>query len=382
MIDIAINEKAALSPASYRARYQFLQRAMQVQQVDAHIIRDDINITYLTGAAYYSMERPVFLIARADANAVLVVPKMEEEHLQGLENIAEVQAYWEVDALEGRGWPTRMGTLLSGFKAVSIEPTLELRHFPLLSQFDPKLCPLVEEIRLIKSPDELAIVRRSGEIAVERFEKMLLGQLQDTTVGEIVDRGMGVDEDIEHLYGGACKLIMGLQAGPPAASPHYISRRDHVLHDEPCVVNSIVSYQGYNTECERTVLVGNNSPKVTDIFQCMLEAQQQALELVKPGEPCSVVDRSIQSFFISKGYQDGLRHRVGHGMGLLPHERPYISEGSTDIFKPGMVVSCEPGLYIQGVGGFRHSDTVVVTEEGYELLTDCPTKMSDLSFNH
>ena len=373
MVDISAKEYSIFSAQSFSSRYQLLQQHMRRRKVDAHIIRDDLNISYLTGAHYYSMERPVLLVAFASSPAVLVVPKMEDEHLRGLENVSDVKAYWEIDALPGRGWLAALRTVLSKVKSVSVEPSIEARYFGLLNEFSPQLLPLAEEVRLIKSDEEIDILRRSGLIASERLKAMLAGDLNGVAVGEIMARGADYDD-------GLCKLVMALQAGATSASPHHISTRDQVITDGPCIVNSIVSYQGYNTECERTILVGDVDQNTRDIYECMREAQARGLELIKPGESCADVDLAIQKYFTQAGYGDFMMHRVGHGMGLLPHEGPYISEGSADIFTPGMVVSCEPGLYVKGVGGFRHSDTLVITEQGHKLLTHYPSDLDSLSF--
>lgn len=381
MLDITADELGLFSIDLYDYRYQQLQNQMLANHVEAHLIRDDLNITYLTGARYYSMERPVLLIAFADAPAILVVPKMEEQHLQGLENVADVRAYWEIDALPGRGWLSILRSTLSGFKSLGVEPSLDAGLFASLNEFSPTLLALAENLRIIKSNEELTILKSSGAIASQRLEKMLSGDIQGKLVGEIMARGAyDPDDDIFASYGNSCKLVMALQAGLSSASPHHISTRDQVITDGPCIVNSIVSYQGYNTECERTILVGDVDQNTRDIYECMREAQARALELIKPGESCADVDLAIQKYFTQAGYGDFMMHRVGHGMGLLPHEGPYISEGSADIFTPGMVVSCEPGLYVKGVGGFRHSDTLVITEQGHKLLTHYPSDLDSLSF--
>lgn len=382
MLETIGKETCAFQSQVYKDRYQKLQQYMANHGLQAHLIRDDLNIIYLTGATYYSMERPVLFIALVNAPAILVVPKMEEEHLQGLHNVGRVAPYWEIDALPGRDWLSALRSTLADVKSLGVEPSLEAKHFSKLVEFKPQLLPLVEEVRLVKSDAELLTLQRSGVIASERMEEMLKGDIQGMSVGQIVARGMGgINDNIAERYGSACKLVMGLQAGILAASPHHISSHNHIIQNEPCVVNSIVSYQGYNTECERTVLVGEVGDKVTDIFKCMLEAQSKAIELIKPGESCAGVDIAIQKYFTQAGYGDCIMHRVGHGMGLLPHERPYLSEGSSDVFTPGMVVSCEPGLYVKGIGGFRHSDTLVITEQGHELLTHYPSDLNSQSFN-
>ena len=113
----------------------------------------------------------------------------------------------------------------------------------------------------------------------------------------------------------------------------------------------------------------------------MSEARRIAFDKVRPGVPCSELDCAVNDFLRQEGYsgEEVRLHRTGHGFGLGNHEAPWVAEGSTDTLAENMVISIEPGIYLRGIGGLRHSDTVLVTKDGCELLTHCPTDIDTLT---
>ncbi len=110
----------------------------------------------------------------------------------------------------------------------------------------------------------------------------------------------------------------------------------------------------------------------------MLEAQTAALESARPGLKCSEIDKIARKVIKKSGYGHLLRHHTGNGLGIEGHERPFLDTGDDTQLMPCMVFSCEPGIYQLGLGGFRHSDIFVVTEDGIELLTKYPRELSEL----
>lgn len=139
---------------------------------------------------------------------------------------------------------------------------------------------------------------------------------------------------------------------------------------------------GYASECERTFFIGEPTDESQEHFHHMMKAREKALSVVRPGVRCSDVDTEAKSYLIANGYGDNLLHRTGHGIGLGNHEAPWIAEGSDQILEENMVISIEPGIYIDEVGGFRHSDTVLVTACGYELLTTFPVDMDSMTIRN
>lgn len=112
----------------------------------------------------------------------------------------------------------------------------------------------------------------------------------------------------------------------------------------------------------------------------MLEARKKSYEVLRAGVVAEEVDIASREFIDKEGLSNTLMHRTGHGIGLGNHEGPFLGIGDKTILKENMVVSIEPGIYIEGIGGFRHSDTVRITDNGYEILTNCEDEIDDLTF--
>jgi len=111
----------------------------------------------------------------------------------------------------------------------------------------------------------------------------------------------------------------------------------------------------------------------------MKKAREIAFSMVRPGVPCAYIDMATRDYFESEGLTKYILHRTGHGFGLGNHEAPWLSAGSKEILEKNMVVSIEPALYLPRTGGFRHSDTVLVTKDSYECLTHYPTSLEELT---
>jgi Xaa-Pro aminopeptidase len=115
------------------------------------------------------------------------------------------------------------------------------------------------------------------------------------------------------------------------------------------------------------------------LFEHMLAAQQAAFHALRPGVTCAVVDVAVLAYFEAHGLLANWRQHTGHAIGLRNHEAPFLDVGDHSTIEPGMVFTIEPGVYASGLGGFRHSDTVVVTEDGIDVLTDYPSDLESLT---
>jgi Xaa-Pro aminopeptidase len=135
---------------------------------------------------------------------------------------------------------------------------------------------------------------------------------------------------------------------------------------------------GYHAELERTMVIGEPTGRMRWLFDHMLAARKAAFDAIVPGATSADVDGAVNAYFEKHGLTSYWRQHVGHGTGLRVHETPFIDVGNPAPLQPGMVFTVEPGLYDPEVGGFRHSDTVAVTEDGYELLTDYPDDLESL----
>jgi Xaa-Pro aminopeptidase len=127
------------------------------------------------------------------------------------------------------------------------------------------------------------------------------------------------------------------------------------------------------------MMMGKPTEKQEKYFEIMVKMQDAALDKFGPVVKCSDVDRATINVAREQGVADYLLHHTGHGIGLEGHEPPWLDQGNDELLRPGMVVSCEPGIYVPGFAGFRHSDTVLITKEGAELITSYPRDLRSLT---
>jgi Xaa-Pro dipeptidase len=141
----------------------------------------------------------------------------------------------------------------------------------------------------------------------------------------------------------------------------------------------MVSLNGYHSECERTFIVGKPTKKQERIFRVVHDAQQMTIDAVRPGIKVEDLDAIARGVISAAGYGKYVIHRAGHGIRLEVHERPFLQGGDSTILEPRMIFSVEPGVYIPEFGGVRHSDTVLVTENGHQILTKYPKALLSLT---
>ena len=136
---------------------------------------------------------------------------------------------------------------------------------------------------------------------------------------------------------------------------------------------------GYNAELERALVIGPPTDEMRRLFDHTVAAQQVAFAAIRPGATCADVDGAVMRYFEENDLLRYWRQHTGHAIGLRNHEAPFLDVGDHTTLEPGMVFTIEPGLYDAEIGGFRHSDTVVVTEDGHDVLTDYPSDIESLT---
>jgi Xaa-Pro aminopeptidase len=135
---------------------------------------------------------------------------------------------------------------------------------------------------------------------------------------------------------------------------------------------------GYNAELERAMIIGRPTDEMRRLFDHMVAAQEVALGALRPGVTCADVDGAVLGYFEANDLLPCWKQHTGHAIGLRNHEAPFLDVGDQTRIEPGMVFTIEPGVYSPSVGGFRHSDTVAVTPDGYEVLTSYPRDIESL----
>lgn len=225
---------------------------------------------------------------------------------------------------------------------------------------------LVEELRTIKDEEELALIRRAVELGDAAFAHIVEWLRPDMTEKEIAweieifMRTHGAD-DI------AFDLIVG--SGPNGAMAHAEPSDRQIREGEPIVLDLGARVDGYCSDLTRTICVGEPNQRFRHIHSIVLEAQEAAQHAMRTGLKGSTVDAIARDLIGSAGHGEHFGHSLGHGVGLAVHEGPRLAKTSEDVLQAGMVITVEPGIYIEGWGGVRIEDLVVVRERGIEILT-------------
>ncbi len=168
------------------------------------------------------------------------------------------------------------------------------------------------------------------------------------------------------------------QVGEHSAYPHSLSIERPIAKGDIIGTGASADVYGYHSELERNLFVGEPDERVKKYHTIALEMQDAAIEAIAPGKRCSEADKASRRIARERGVENLLLHHTGHGMGLEGHEAPFLDIGDNTVLQPGMVLSVEPGLYVSGLGGFRHSDTIVIKEDGAEVLNKYPRDTDEL----
>jgi Xaa-Pro aminopeptidase len=225
---------------------------------------------------------------------------------------------------------------------------------------------LVEQLRAVKDEEEVARIRGAGKITVEAFEKVL---------GE-VRPGVSESElsaEIEYLMrkkgaeGAAFETIVA--SGPRAALPHARASCKLLRENEFVIFDLGAILSDYAADMTRTVYLGEPSRRVRSLYNAVLEAQEKALRSVLPGVRAGDVDAVVRRALASRGLARFFTHSTGHGVGMNTHEMPRLARGEKARLQAGHVVTVEPGIYLEGLGGIRIEDTLLVGPAGPEVLT-------------
>jgi len=222
-------------------------------------------------------------------------------------------------------------------------------------------------IRKVKDDHEIDLVRKSVGVAEEAFEairsEIKVGQSENYLAGllqfEMRSRGAS---------GSSFPVIVA--AGANSSLPHYRPQETLVKADQPLLFDWGAVYKGYCSDLTRTLMIGRVSLKMKKIYQVVLEAQQTAIQFLRPGVTTKQADTVARDVITKAGFGKEFGHGLGHGIGRDIHELPSMRKiGGDEELRPGMIVTVEPGIYLAGEGGVRIEDDILITHSGCEVLS-------------
>jgi len=388
-----------IPPEELRARRERLLPLLETHGAGGFVWWGSAYVFYLSSFAFIPTERPIALALSREGESVLFVPRLELEHAHAYASVDHVVSYPEYP---GERHPMEhLGDLLK---------SLGLKGKPLLGDGDgygrvmgyqgPKLSELVagdfisavdaiEKHMQVKSEREVALIRESAYwagrahrllqdyTAVGLSESEVSARASFDATRELQAHYRDTYRAFSFMGGGTYANYRG-QVGPHSASPHALDVGAGFKEGDTLVTGATCPMFGYYSELERTMFLGEPNAEQRRYFAHMLALQDLAIEHCRAGEPCSSVDRAVGAYFDKHGLRGFWRHHTGHNIGVRYHEGPFLDIGDDTVMEPGMLFTVEPGIYVEGLGGFRHSDTVLVTEHGPEFLTDYPRDLESL----
>jgi Xaa-Pro dipeptidase len=373
--------------AEINARLINVRSRMATHGLDFYLVTDPDNVFYLTNFANFVHERPFLLIVPMDGPLHFIVPKLEVPHVTD-RSIGDLDliTYLEYPAPPGQRWSDQLAHLLAKGKRVGIESCCALKVYNEVPVATVQV-DIIDDVRMVKSPYEIGRLVYAASLMTEGHSTLLsLAKpgVKSVQINSEVSKQlmMRMLKDNPHANLLASKFVGIVQPPHLSHDPHNFTDTFMACSEGgPHVTIVSGRANGYGAELERTFFIGSVPDTARRPFDVMLKAREKTFELLKPGASMSEIDEVVTDVFIKMGYEDNILHRTGHGFGVTNHEAPFLARGYDRIVEAGMVFSVEPGIYLSGIGGFRYSDTVLVTESGNVCLTRAPDTLEALTID-
>ncbi|GGA68176.1 M24 family metallopeptidase [Ornithinibacillus halotolerans] len=347
-----------------------IRKSLEGLNLDALLIASPINRRYVTG---FTGTAGVVLVSKEEAIFITDFRYTEQasEQAKGFTVIEHKSLIEE----EVKAQLERLHVKRLGFEKNHLTYATYDRYNSLL---DAELVPtsdIIEQIRLVKTPEELATLKKAAQIADAAYEHILgvikpgVKEIEVANELEFFMRKQGATQSSFDII---------VASGFRSAMPHGVASTKEIQAGELVTLDYGALYDGYVSDITRTVAVGEISDELKNIYNTVLEAQLRGVNGIKPGMTGIEADALTRDYIKEQGYGEYFGHSTGHGIGLEVHEGPGLSFRSDVKLEPGMVVTVEPGIYIPNVGGCRIEDDIVITETGNERLTTSTKELIQL----
>lgn len=361
-----------------KQRVEQLQQWLKEQGTTFAFINSPANVFYLTNYFTDPHERLLGLFIFQDQEPLLILPAMEVAAVKKAGWTNEVIGYndsenpWEKlqHAFEKKG--------VLGAESIAVEKDFlsYSRALNLLNLFpNATLSSLEQKInqqRVIKDTKEIEILREAAAFADLGVEIGVKAIQEGKTEMEIVAT---IEYELKKKGISSMSFSTMVLAGEQTAYPHGNPGLNKIKEGDFVLFDLGVVHKGYCSDITRTVAYKSVSPKQQEIYETVLKAEMAAVEFCKPGVRLGEIDTTARKVIQDKGYGEYFTHRIGHGLGIEVHEFPSMNDANAELAKPGMVFTIEPGIYVEGVGGVRIEDDVLITENGFETLTKFPKEL-------
>jgi Xaa-Pro dipeptidase len=359
-------------------RIENIRQWLKKEDIGFAFVNSPANVYYLSNFNTDPHERLLGLFIFKEQSPLLICPSMEVGQVK--------QAGWKHDIIgyndSENPWeklkPALENKEVLGSESIAVEKDF-LSYSRALSLLT--LCPKasltsleqkINQLRMIKDQKEIEILREAASFADLGVEIGVKALQAGKTEMEIVAT---IEYELKKKGISQMSFSTMVLAGEKTAFPHGKPGLDEMKEGDLILFDLGVVHKGYCSDITRTVAYKSISPKQQEIYETVLKAEEEAVKICKPGTRLGDIDTTARKIIADKGYGEYFVHRIGHGLGIEVHEYPSMNDSNNELAKPGMTFTIEPGIYIEGVGGVRIEDDVLITEDGYETLTKYPKEL-------
>ena len=370
-------------------RLNELRSFMNEKGITVAIITNPDNQFYLSNFKALTYSRPITLILE-EQNMNLIVPAIEEVHANDEAKVDQVFVYYEHPEMAHVALNPyfHVGEILSRYASKSkiavdmAYTSAELVVY--IQELGFEVTDIGRQItimRYIKDEEELELMEAAGRLVNLAVSESLNACMEGVTELEVDNRGNhAVLLETARSYPNATidLITMSPSGIERTIMPHVFSNTRKLKMGDVLIHSRQVALNGYRAELERTIFIGKYTDEQEKAFEAARISQQVALDFIKPGVTAAEVDDVSRKVLEKEGFGKYAIHRVGHGIGVSAHEEPSLRFDNELVLKEGMVFTLEPGIFVPGVGGFRHSDTVILTKNGNRFITEYPRDLVSL----
>jgi Xaa-Pro dipeptidase len=380
-------------------RRERLLEHVRGNRLSGYVLFGQDYIQYFTGFWFLSNERPIVFAQAAGGDTAIFVPEFEIERTRAETTFERIEAYPEYP---GREHP--MLILARVLAELGLAETIAADqdgYSGILGYAGPPLSEVtgatvsavsrhIESMMARKSENEIALIRESARWCAHAHRLLQAYTRPGVTEAEASlkashETTLAMLEALGDSFGGQLGSADGAKAGyrgqigRRSSWAHAIAHNIEFAAGDVLVTETGAPVWGYNAELERAMIIGPPTDEMRRLFDHTVAAQDAAFAAFRPGATCADIDAAVMRYLEQHDLLPYWRQHTGHAIGLRNHEAPFLDIGDLTPLEPGMVFTIEPGVYDSETGGFRHSDTVLVTGEGIDILTDYPRDLESLT---
>lgn len=375
---------------NYQKRRDKLINSLKPFGIEDILIQDLDNIYYFTGFHVAVLSRPFGLVISRQ-KTVLIVPATANDAAKLEAPEVEIETYYEhpIQGDKNLSFHESIARVISplaqGFPIGVEANRISLSDLKVLSEKGLKvkdISPQLSQLRSSKELDEINAIRVSGkyvDVIINKTSDLIRPEITEIDLEQMGANSLRQEVATNLPQASVTTFTMTTSGNERTVLPHTQTSIRRVETGDPIILCRQVAINGYRAQCDRMVFVGGPNKEQKDYYSLVLSAHAAALEVIRPGIKASEVDNAIRSVFQKANVDEYFVHRSGSGIGISMGESPYLRFDSQEILTENMTLIIQPAIYIPGVGGFRCSDTVIVKEDGCELITHYPRDIQSLT---